>query len=109
MSKTRKTTQEERLEIVKYCMLNNRNYGETAIRYSVSYQNVYQWVKRYEELGIAGLEDRRGRKPGTVKPRTAEEELKAKVAMLEARNRDLQMENDLLKKLDELLRKERFR
>lgn len=109
MSKTRKTTQEERLEIAKYCILNGKNYGETAIRYSVSYQNVYQWVHRYEKLGIAGLEDRRGKKPGTVKPRSAEEELKAKVAMLEARNRELQMENDLLKKLEELSRERRFR
>ena len=109
MSKTRKTTQEERLEIVKYCILNGKDYGDAAIRYSVSYQNVYQWVHRYEKLGIDGLEDRRGKKPGSVKPRTPEEELRAKVAQLEARNRDLQMENDLLKKLDELLREKRFR
>ena len=98
MSKTRKTTQEERLEIVKYCILNGKDYGDAAIRYSVSYQNVYQWVHRYEKLGIDGLGDRRGKKPGSVKPRTPEEELRAKVAQLEARNRDLQMENDLLKK-----------
>lgn len=109
MSKTRKTTQDERLEIVHYCILNGKNYGDAAIRYSVSYQNVYQWVHRYEKLGIDGLEDRRGKKPGSVKPRTPEEELKAKVAQLEARNRDLQMENDLLKKLDELQREKRFR
>lgn len=109
MSKTRKTTQEERIEIVHYCILNGKNYGDAAIRYSVSYQNVYQWVHRYEKLGVAGLEDRRGKKPGSVKPRTPEEELRAKVARLEARNRDLQMENDLLKKLDELLREKRFR
>ena len=44
-----------------------------------------------------------------MKPRMPEEELRAKVAQLEARNRDLQMENDLLKKLDELLREKRFR
>lgn len=109
MSKTRKTTQDERIEIVHYCILNGKNYGDAAIRYSVSYQNVYQWVRRYEELGVAGLEDRRGKKPGSAKPRTPEEELRAKVAQLEARNRDLQMENDLLKKLDELLREKRFR
>ena len=64
MSKTRKTTQDERIEIVHYCILNGKNYGDTAIRYSVSYQNVYQWVHRYEKLGIDGLEDRRGKKPG---------------------------------------------
>ena len=109
MSKTRKTTQEERVEIVRYCIQNGKNYGETAIKYCVSYQNVYQWVHRYEKLGIAGLEDRRGKRADAVKPRTPEEELKARVAMLEARNYDLQMENDLLKKLDELLRGRRFR
>lgn len=38
MSNTGKMTQKEKLEIVKYCILNDRNYGDAAIIYSVSYQ-----------------------------------------------------------------------
>ena len=107
--KTRATTLAERIEIVNYCLANNRNYAETAIKYDVTYQNVYQWVKKYEALREPGLEDRRGKRPGTVTPRTPEEEMKARIAKLEAQNRILQMENDLLKKVEELSRNKRFR
>ena len=107
--KTRSTTQDERMGIVNYCLEHNRNYAETAIKYDVTYQNVYQWVKKYEALGEPGLEDRRGKKPGDAAPRTPEEEMKARIARLEAQNRILQMENDLLKKVEELSLGKRFR
>ena len=60
MKQGRETTQEEKLAIVKDCLENGSNYGETAIKYSVSYQQVYTWVKKFRKLGEAGLEDRRG-------------------------------------------------
>ena len=65
-------------------------------------------MKRYEEMGSAGLEDRRGRRAGTQPARTYEEEMRDKIADLERRNRDLQMENDLLKKVRELEMKGRY-
>ncbi|MBQ6756040.1 MAG: transposase, partial [Oscillospiraceae bacterium] len=59
MKKARSTTQEERLQIVKECIESGRNYGEMALKYNVSYQQVRTWTLRFEELGEAGLEDRR--------------------------------------------------
>ena len=56
----RKTTIEERKEIVEYCIKHNRNYKETAGRYDVSYNQVYSWVKKYDEKGDDGLLDKRG-------------------------------------------------
>ena len=56
----RKTTLEERKEIVDYCISHNNNYRGTAIKYEVSYSQVYSWVKQYWERGEAGLEDKRG-------------------------------------------------
>ena len=53
-------------------------------------------------MGSAGLEDRRGKRVGSMPSRTPEEELRDKIAELERKNRDLQMENDLLKKVREL-------
>ena len=47
----RKTSIEERKEIVKYCIGHNRNYKETASAYDVSYNQVYSWVKKYDALG----------------------------------------------------------
>ena len=108
MRKARQTTPEERLEIVQDCLANDKNYGAMALKYNCSYQQVRNWVLRYEKMGTAGLEDRRGRRPGTQPARTLEEEMRDKIAELERKNRDLQMENDLLKKVRELEMRDRY-
>ena len=98
MRKARTTTLDERLKIVAECLANDKNYGAMALKYQCSYQQVHNWVKRYEKMGSKGLEDRRGRRAGSLPSRTPEEELRDKIAELERKNFDLQMENDLLKK-----------
>lgn len=107
MTKGRETTQEERLEIVRACIIGGNDYGGTALKYQVSYQQVYTWTKKYREMGEAGLEDRRGRRAGTLPSRTPEEELRDRIAQLERKNFDLEMENALLKKVKELERRRR--
>ena len=52
----RKTTIDERMEIVQYCIEHNRNYKDTASLYDVSYSQ----VKKYEANGEEGLPDKRG-------------------------------------------------
>ena len=108
MKKTRKTTQEERIEIAKDCIANGKNYGETALKYQVSYQQVYTWVKKFSELGEAGLEDRRGQRTAQQEPRTEEEELRVKIAQLEHELYMTRMERDLLKKLEEIERRDAY-
>ena len=56
----RKTTIDERKEIVNYCIEHNRNYKETAALYNVSYSQVYSWMKKYDSEGEEGLIDKRG-------------------------------------------------
>ena len=109
MKNTRKTTQEERVRIAKECIENGDNYGEIAIKYQVSYQNVYSWVKKYRELGEAGLEDRRGQRTAQQEPRTEEERLRIEVAQLKHELFMTKMERDLLKKLEEIERREAYR
>lgn len=60
----RKTTLEERKEIVDHCISHNNDYKGTASRYDVSYSQVYSWVKKYRKDGEPGLEDRRGHRKG---------------------------------------------
>ena len=72
MKETRSTTVEERIQIAKDCIANGGNYGETALKYNVSYQQVYQWVKKYKEkarlvLRIAVGSGLRTRRPGPGK------------------------------------------
>jgi transposase-like protein len=108
MTKARKTTQEERVQIARECLESEKDYGAMAIKYNVSYQQVYTWVKKYSELGEAGLEDRRGQRTAQQEPRTKEEELQAEIARLKHENYMLKMERDLLKKVKELERRDRW-
>ena len=102
MTKGRKTTQEERAKIVAFCIEHNYDYGLTVETYKVSYQQIYSWVRKYEEGGMDKLEDNRGRtKP--VEKMTAIEKLKAEMKILEAKNRQLEIENEFIKKLQELI------
>ena len=109
MKETRSTTLEERVQIAKDCISNGGNYGETALKYNVSYQQVYQWTKKFKKMGAAGLEDRRGKRLKDQTPRTREEELEIEVAKLKHELYLTQMERDLLKKLDEIERREAYR
>lgn len=101
MLKGRKTTQEERVEIVAFCIENSSDYYAAAEKYKVSYQQVYSWVKKFESRGIDGLVDGRGR----TKPESELSEsnkLKAENRLLEAKNKDLEIENEFLKKVRSL-------
>lgn len=77
-------------------MKNNKNYGAIAIKYNCSYQQARNWVIKYEEMGSNGLEDRRGRRVGSLPSRSLKEEFRDKISELERKNQDLQMENDPL-------------
>ena len=104
MTKGRTTTYEERIEIVSYCIEHRNDYAATIEKYGVSYQQIYSWVRKYQEKGAEGLLDKRGkRKPESEM--TEMEKLRAENRLLEARNRRLETENAVLKKLEELERR----
>ena len=109
MKETRPTTVEERVQIAKDCIANGNNYGETALKYKVSYQQVYQWTRKYKEMGSAGLEDRRGKRIKDQTPRPREEELEIEIAKLKHELYMTKMERDVLKKLDEIVRRDAYR
>ena len=101
MKKGRKTTQEERTEIVAFCIENGKDYGLAIEKYGVSYQQIYSWVRKYEAKGVEGLVDRRGK----AKPEdelTEADRLRMENKILQARIKDQEMEIKLLKKLREL-------
>ena len=109
MRQARSTTQEERIQIAKECIASGRNYGELAIKYNVSYQQVRTWTLRFEELGEAGLEDRRGKRKKDQTPRTELEKAQIEIEQLKHKLYLAEMERDLLKKLDEIERRDAYR
>ena len=106
MTKSRRTTQEERIAIAEACLESGKDYGAIALKYDVSYQQVYTWTKKYEELGSVGLEDRRGKRTKDQTPRTELEELKIELAKVKHQLHLTEMERDLLKKLEEIERRD---
>ena len=104
MTKGRKTTYEERIEIVSFCIANANDYNLTSNKFNVSYQQVYTWVKKYNKNGYNALVDRRG-KNKSFNELTESERFSAQLKLLEAENRRLKMENDFLKKLEEIERR----
>ncbi len=99
----RKTTVEES-EIASYCITHQRDYQRTAEVYKVSYQQVYQWVKKYENGGIEALYDKRGRTKPEIEL-TQEEKLKREMKKLEQENERLRAENLFLKKVEGIERR----
>ena len=105
MSKSRKVTQDEKLAIVKDCIASGENYGAMAKKYAVSYQQVRNWTIKFKEYGEAGLEDRRGKRKKDQEPRTELEEAQIEIERLKHKLYMAEMENNLLKKLAELERR----
>ena len=96
MAKGRKTTQEERVEIVAFCIEHGKDYPLTIETYGVSYSQIYAWVKKYEKRGLDGLKDGRGRtKP--IEELSETERLQLENKILKAQLKDAEMENKLLK------------
>ncbi len=96
----KKTTKEERQEIVRYCLEHGKDYTETAARYEVSYSQVYQWVRHYEERGEAGLEDRRGKRKSNDEVDELEQ-LRRENMRLKSKLQESERLNLLLKKVKE--------
>jgi len=99
--KSRETTQEEKIEIVNYCLEHDKDYKLTAKVFTVPYANVYSWVQKYIKEGNEGLGERRGQH----KTDNEVDEITLLKRQLERakRERDIaQMENRLLKKVEEI-------
>lgn len=114
--KNRKYSAELKLEIIK------RVYkGETKTRLAAEYNlpgagTIVLWMKKYEELGYNGLEGKQGRPRGRPKIMTKKEkkntpltnEEREELIRLRKEKEYLEMENEVLKKLDALV-KERLK
>lgn len=108
MKQGRKTTFDERVEIVNFTLAHEKDYQGAVEKYGVSYQQVYSWVRKFEKDGSNGLLDRRGKGLESKPNLTSEEELRLKIKQQEERIKYLEMENGLLKKLEEIKRRNQW-
>jgi transposase-like protein len=104
MAESRKTTFEQRIEIVKYCLDHNRDIKTAASLYKCSYHQVRSWVIKYEESGEDGLHDKRGKRKSD-KELTELEKAQRKIAQLEREKEEFRKKYELLKKAEQLERR----
>jgi len=103
MAKGKKTNYEEKVQAVLFCIEHNCDYQMVCDHFEVTYHQIHSWVQKYKEQGEQGLVDCRGKRKN---PEGCSEAEKATAQMrkLEAENQRLRMENDFLKKLNEVER-----
>lgn len=99
----RKTTLDERKEIVEHCIKHGRDYKGTASMYDVSYNQVYSWVKKYDANGEESLIDKRGRHKADDEVDELER-LRRENLRLKRQLNEKEMAIELLKKVKELER-----
>ena len=104
MTTGRKTTFDERIEIVQYCIAHDHNYAETAEEYQVSYQQARNYTIKYESKGVEALKDNRGKRK-SLDSMSELEKLRAEVKILRAEKEHAEMEVAFLKKLEEIERR----
>lgn len=91
MTKGRRTTFDERVEIVQYCIAHNHNYMKTAEHYQVSYQQARNYVVKYETNGVEALKDNRGKRKNPDQMSELEK-LRAENRILKAEKERAEME-----------------
>lgn len=106
-----KYTPEFKMEIVNR-VLNGESKTGIATELCVNEGMIFFWVKKYQELGYNGLTTKQGR-PRKMKDKNKQvksinnsnklDDKDKRIKELEERNAQLEMENDLLKKLRALV------
>ena len=103
----KKYSTEYKMDLIKR-VLNGESISSVAFENMLSPGQLSNWIKKYNELGYNGLSKPKGR-PKIMKPETkktilpTEDEKDKRIRELEERNAQLEMENDLLKKLRALV------
>ena len=103
-------TPEKRFELVAKVLAGNSIQSVADIAH-INNGQLYQWVIRYNEKGIDGLQCKKGRptKQLVMKKKTKKTKLsiseQEELKLLRERNEYLEMENEYLKKLDALVSK----
>ena len=103
-------TPDQRFELVAKVLAGNSIYSVSKNAH-ISNGQLYQWVRRYNEKGMDGLQCKKGRptKQFVMKKKTKKTKLsiseQEELKLLRERNEYLEMENEYLKKLDALVSK----
>jgi transposase len=98
-------TKEFKLNVVKVYKDKGLSLRDCCLQFNIPAQSTLSsWVSKYEQLGVEGLREQKGR-PATMKkdkPTVKKTQPLTRLEELEKENLYLRAENDFLKKLDAL-------
>ena len=100
----KKTTFEERIEVVAYVVKHKHSYTEAAKHFQVSYQQARSWVLKAKNGGYEALVDNRGHHKDESEL-TDLDKANLRIRQLEAELKDKELVEQFAKKLLELQRK----
>jgi transposase-like protein len=89
-------SKEEKLKLIKEHLDNNKSTNEITTRENISNGMYNNWLKKYLELGDAGLENKK--KPGNPLAKYQSKKQLTDIEKLEYENMKLRIENERLKK-----------
>lgn len=106
-------SQDFKLGVVNYVKTNEVSRMQTAAHFGISPSQVNSWVRKFQEMGAAGLRDRPRGRPSQLKKAkkkkvikklnpTKEEKYKEEIIQLKAQLHDTEMDRDILKVLTAL-------
>lgn len=107
-SKNKKWTAQKRFELVAKVLAGN-SIAYVTRQAHIDSSQLYQWVRKYNEKGMDGLQCKKGRRTKQIvmEKKTKKSKLsiseKEELKLLRERNEYLEMENEFLKKLDALV------
>ena len=94
--KNREWSKEEKFKYVKMVMSGEKSSHDIEREYGIVTSMISNWIKRYNEQGIEGLQNKR--KPGNPLSKYSRRKELTKLEKLEYENMLLRIENERLKK-----------
>lgn len=110
--KSRKTTFQERLKIVKWVVEHGMNYGKAAEKHGLRYSLVYNWVRKYQMNGADSLKhQKRGPKEKSgidVSNMSETDRLKYELEHEKTLRKQAEFKLEVIKKKEEIEKNLRF-
>lgn len=94
--KNREWSKDQKYEIIKYVIDGEKSINDLGREFGISNGMICNWLKRYNEKGIEGLENKR--KPGNPLAKYSHRKELTPIEQLEYENMLLRIENERLKK-----------
>ena len=94
--KNRYWTSNDKLKIINEVLIDFKSSIEVSKRYDISQGMIINWIRKYKEEGIKGLENKK--KPGNPLSKYSNKNNLSETEKLQYENMKLRIENERLKK-----------